>query len=497
MSAPEGGSAGSATTVPLSTAERDELERLRAEVEALRAAPTPPTPPTPPPPAPRARRRVRWASLGATVLIVLGVLGVPLSILAVWTNNQISDTDRFVATVSPVIEDPAVQAALANRITTEIFARVDVQQIADEAVDALAKQGLPPQLADRLHALTGPLADSTRSFIDGKVRELVASPRFGEAVNRALATSQEQMVKVLSGQAAAISIQGSHVVLDLGVFIDAAKQQLVASGFELAGRIPEINPTVDLFPASTLVRAQTAYGFLDTAATWLPWVTLLLLAGGVLLAKNRRRGLLWVGVGAMIAMVVLAAALLVGRGLLVSSVPEQGSAAAAATYDILVRFLRIALRTVFVVGLVIALGAFLTGGSTAATKVRSVSARGIGWLRRGRFRTLLSTSGVGPWVYAYRTILRTALVLLAVLVVLFLDRPTGMDVLVVTIVLVVLLGVVELLAVPPPDDPAPDDPSTDEPSTDEPSTDEPPTTDGVEEGSPDAGAGARPVARAP
>jgi hypothetical protein len=280
---------------------------------------------------------------------------------------------------------------------------------------------------------------------------------------------------VLSCQAAAISIQGANVVLDLGVFIDAAKQQLVASGFELAGRIPEVHPTVDLFPASTLVRAQTAYGFLDTAATWLPWVTLLLLAGGVLLAKHRRRALLWVGVGAMVAMVVLAAALLVARGLLVSSVPEQGVAATAATFDILVRFLRIALRTVFVVGLVVAVGAFLTGGSAAATQVRSMSARGIGWLRRGRFRALLSSSGVGPWVYAYRTILRTALVLLAVLVVLFIDRPTGIDVLVVAIVLVVLLGVVELLAVPPRDEPPPD---------------------GVEE-SPDPGDGARPVARAP
>jgi hypothetical protein len=457
--------------VPLSTAERDELERLRAELAALRSAPPPPAPPVP-----RAHRRIRWASLGATVLIVLGVLGVPLSILAVWTNNQISDTDRFVATVSPVIEDPAVQAALANRITTEIFARVDVQQIADQAVDALGQQGLPPQLVDRLHALTGPLADSARGFIAGKVQELVASPRFAEAVNRAVATSHQQMVTVLSGQAAAISIQGANVVLDLGVFIDAAKQQLVASGFELAGRIPEVHPTVDLFPASTLVRAQTAYGFLDTAATWLPWITLLLLAGGVLLAKNRRRALLWVGVGAMIAMLLLAVGLLVGRGLLVSSVPEQGTAAAAATFDILVRFLRIALRTVFVIGLVIALGAFLTGGSAAATQVRSLSARGIGWLRRGRFRTLLSTSGVGPWVYAYRTILRVALVLLAVLVVLFLDRPTGMDVLVVTIVLVVLLGVVELLAVPPTDEPPPD---------------------AIEEGPPDTDAGARAVARAP
>jgi hypothetical protein len=46
-------------------------------------------------------------------------VGVPASVLAAWTHNQLADTDRFVATVSPVIEDPFVHSALANRITTD------------------------------------------------------------------------------------------------------------------------------------------------------------------------------------------------------------------------------------------------------------------------------------------------------------------------------------------------------------------------------------------
>ena len=76
--------------------ERLELERLRQEVAGLRAAPSVP------------RRRIRWASLAAAFLLVLGCVGVPASVLAVWTHNQVSDTDRFVETVSPVIADPAV-----------------------------------------------------------------------------------------------------------------------------------------------------------------------------------------------------------------------------------------------------------------------------------------------------------------------------------------------------------------------------------------------------
>ena len=101
------------------------------------------------PPTVRARRSVRWASVGSAVLLVLGLVLVPLSVLAIWTNNQVSDTERFVATVSPIVEDPSVQTALADRITAEVLARVDIRQIVDETVNALAAQGLPPPVVDR------------------------------------------------------------------------------------------------------------------------------------------------------------------------------------------------------------------------------------------------------------------------------------------------------------------------------------------------------------
>jgi hypothetical protein len=94
--------------------ERGELERLRQEVAALRVSAVP-----------RPRRRIRWASVAAAVLLVLGCVGVPVSVVAVWTHNQVADTDRFVATMSPVILSPAVQSALTDRISSEVLAYID------------------------------------------------------------------------------------------------------------------------------------------------------------------------------------------------------------------------------------------------------------------------------------------------------------------------------------------------------------------------------------
>ena len=246
----------------------------------------------------------------------------------------------------------------------------------------------------------------------------------------------QQLQTVLSGRSSAVTIEGGSAVLDLAPFIEAAKQRLVASGFAAAARIPEIHPTVELFPASYLVQAQTAYRALDAAATWLPWFTLLILVGGVLLARRRRRAVIAIGLGVMGVMVLLAMALLVARGLLV------------ATFDTVVRFLRIALRTLFLVGLIVALGAFLVGPAQAAVRLRGALSHMIDRLRRGGVRRRLQDGPVGPWVHEYRTALRTGLVLLAGLVVIFLDRPSGGDILAVALTLVVLLGAVEFLNQP-------------------------------------------------
>ena len=205
----------------------------------------------------------------------------------------------------------------------------------------------------------------------------------------------QQLQTVLSGRSSAVTIEGGSAVLDLAPFIEAAKQRLVASGFAAAARIPEIHPTVELFPASYLVQAQTAYRALDAAATWLPWLTLLILVGGVLLARRRRRAVIAIGLGVMGVMVLLAMALLVARGLVVASVAEQAAAPAAAIFDTVVRFLRIALRTLFLVGLIVALGAFLVGPAQAAVRLRGALSHMIDRLRRGGVRRRLQDGPVG------------------------------------------------------------------------------------------------------
>ncbi|MGB3438416.1 MAG: hypothetical protein WBA97_06640 [Actinophytocola sp.] len=433
MSEPTG--SGDGVAPALTSDERAELERLRGEVAAMRTTTT----------ETRPRRRFAWKPTVAAVVIVLGCALAPVALATVWVHRQVADTDRFAATVAPLIREPSVQAALTNRVTETVFSYVDVQGLANEAVDALAAQGLPPRIVDRLHDLTGPLASSVREFVRSRVAELFASEQFAQAWDRTIRVAHEQADAVLSGSASSVAIRGDQVTLDLAPFIAVAKQQLVDAGLTAANRVPDVHPTIAIADADTLVKAQSAYTALDRLAAWLPWISVALIALGVYLARGHRRALVGAGLGFAAGMLVLGAGLLIARALLIDAVPGRSVAAAAASYDILVRYLRDGLRALLVLGLVVALGAFLAGPSVTAVRIRGGTVRSLAWLRA---RTGLRSGRVGVWVHTYRGVLRGAALGLAVLILVFLDQPSGFAVVMIGLLLVFCLVVIQFLDQP-------------------------------------------------
>src|SRR5829696_4952117 len=370
---------------PLTADERAELLRLRRELESARTSP------------PRPRKAFRWRSLLATVLIVLGCVLAPVAGVSVWINNQVSDTERFVRTVSPLVSDPDVQNALTNRLTATVFQYVDVQSIADDGVDALAAQGLPQPLVDRLETLTPTLTSAVTGFVRDRIAELVASPAFASVWNQVIQVAHRQMDAVLSGDSDSVVVRGDTVFLDLAPFIDLAKQRLSDRGLTIVDQVPEVHPTVALAKADTLVRAQTAYSTLNTVAGVLPWLVLMFFVVGVYLARNRFRALVGVGLGVALSMLVLAVGLLIARGLLVGEVPPRASVATASGFDIVVTYLRNGLRALLVLGLVLALAGFLAGRSETAVGIRR-------WASDRLHRTRGGPAAGGPvavWVRRY------------------------------------------------------------------------------------------------
>ena len=437
-----GGEPHPATDGPeLSPDERAELERLRQETAKLRGQE---------PGAPR-RRRFSWRMPVSIVLIVLGCIVAPVAVLGVWAGNEVSDTGRWVATVEPLIHDPAIQNVLTDKITTEITNRLNVTGTIDQASAQLNDRGLT-RISSLLNSFGPQIASSVTGFIHSTVHRVISGPRVAKLWVRVNTAAHQAVVQVLSGQGnGAISTSNGQITLNLGPFIAVVKQDLVAHGFALASNIPPISPTVALFQAKDLGKAQAGYRLITTLKIVLPILALVLLAAGVWVARGRRRALIWATLGLAASMLVLAIGLLIARSIYLNSVPPTvlpGDAAAAA-FDAMVYFIRVGLRVVLAVGLVIAIGAFITGPSRAAIQTRSTLKSWLGWIRNFGERRGVSTGPVGEWTYAHRRGLRIGAVALFALIFVFWGHPTGLVVIVLVVLLVLVLGLIELIGRPP------------------------------------------------
>jgi hypothetical protein len=397
-------------------------------------------------------RRQGWRTIVAVLLIVLGCVLAPLAGVAVWARNQVTNTDRYVRTVAPLASDPAIQQAIADQITAQIFTYLDVPGLTNQTVDALAERGLGPRVADQLRGFAGPVASGIQSFVRTEVGKVVQSQAFADAWVQANRVAHQALVKTLTGQGdGAVTVAGDTVNLNLAPFIQIVKERLVEGGFGLAERIPEVNASFVLFDVKDLTRVRSAFDLLNTLGIWLPIIAVVLIGVGVVVAKDHRRALVGAAVGVAAGMVGLGLSLAVFRTIYLDAVPAAvlPHDAAAVLYDTVVAYLRLGLRTILVLALVVAGGAFVTGQSATAVRTRQSMAAGIGWLRGGAEHAGWRTGPVGTWVSANKRVLQIGAVALAALALVFWGQPTGKTVLLLAVLLLVALALIEFLAQPP------------------------------------------------
>ena len=174
-----------------------------------------------PEPGPRGGR---WRAPVAAVCIVLACVLAPVSVLGVWAANQVSNTDRFVANMEPLIHEPAVQNALSARITAEIDSRIDVRALITSHVVA-ARQRAPaaPFAADQ-QLLRPDRKRHRQRHRHGRVPG-GRQPGDGHDLGHRPADLHAGVVKVLSGQGnGSLSVVNDQVVLNLGPLITQVKQ---------------------------------------------------------------------------------------------------------------------------------------------------------------------------------------------------------------------------------------------------------------------------------
>ncbi|WP_449281945.1 hypothetical protein [Leucobacter sp.] len=400
------------------------------------------------------RSRGRGRTALALALVLVSVVLAPVAVLGTWARLQLVDTDRFVQTFAPLAEQPEVQAFVTDQVVDGIEQNLDIDGMVGEVFDGIAELELPPRALAALSLLEGPAAEGIRSLLGTGVERVVASPQFAQLWETALRETHSRAIAVIQGdpnRALQLSDDGT-LSLELDTIIREVKQVLTQQGLGFASNIPEIERSIPILTADSLVLVRTLYQVAVAAGYWLPWGVLALLVAGIAVARNRTRAVAWAGAGLAASFLLLAAGLGIGKQFFVGAVSPSVMPAATARvlFEQLTALISSTLLALVVLSLFAGIGGWLAGASRPARAIRGAAESGFSAARTAADRRGIGTGGFGRAIERWRSAIVLATVGIGVLV-LFLNRPISMGGVIGTLIVVlVVLLLVELVRRPAP-----------------------------------------------
>ena len=261
-----------------------------------------------------------WRRTTAASLVVLACIVLVASVVGLWARRNFLDTPRFVDRAGPLIEEPAVQGALATRLTEQLMIVIDPKALFEEV------------LPDRGQILAVPLANAVEGFVRDRVETFIATDRFERLWVGALELAHTAAVRVLRDESDAVTTGDGEVTLNLLPVINAVLADITAQSPEILGRqvdLPDV--TVDEIPKDAITALENALGVTldddfgqftvyddgklaaaqDAVSLFDRFVVVLLPLGVVLVAAalwishRRRRTLLQVCFGLAVGMVLI------------------------------------------------------------------------------------------------------------------------------------------------------------------------------------------------
>jgi hypothetical protein len=321
------------------------------------------------------RRFSRRRRVLAGIALVLACLTILIATVAVWAHQVALNTGRFTTLVSDALDEPAVIDPLSAAISRQVIDGLDVQ--------ARIENRLP----DEVDRLAGPLTLALQDGLDTRLQVLLAEPRMQQALARTVSFAHERVVNLLRDRSNAISVVDGYVVMDVFPLLDAALRELQTIGIippevqlpdlstprepgvlaqALEARLDVILPddfgTIQLMPADRLVAAQTVVRAFDIVVIALILLGLALAALAVWLSANRRRMVVYLAVGTVIAFLLARLATNALTDTVIAGIANEGLAGATrSVVDAMVSDLRGWTAIILVVTVVLGIAAYLWG----------------------------------------------------------------------------------------------------------------------------------------
>ncbi len=292
--------------------------------------------------------------IGVIVFISLAVSLLVAGNLLFWAGNTIVKTDRYVAATAPIIRNTEVQNALASKISTQLFEKVDINQ--------LTEQVLPP----RADFLAPTIADQLEQHTEATVKKILQNPEFQNKWNDAQEHAHERFIQ-------AVEKHGSDGSIDIGeVYSDVSQNFKDTKLAFLADKpLPPQVGKIQLIQGSWLTVLQKTIQNIDTWRMMAIGLLVLFSAAAIWLSRNRRRTVILLASFSAAAMFLTAIAGRLAREVITSHANPQYAEAIRQAYTIFMHPFVTQTFTLFGLALIVAIIAWISGPYASSRNLRS------------------------------------------------------------------------------------------------------------------------------
>jgi hypothetical protein len=285
---------------------------------------------------PRSARRRRVLS---GIALVLACLTILLATVGVWAHQVAFNTDRFTSLVGNAVDNPALIAPVSAAISTQVVDALGVQDRIANRLPDVAKSLAP--------ALTVAISDG----IAARLQVALARPQIQAALLKMVSFTHARIMNLLRDNPDAVSVVNGYVTVDVFPVVQAALTELQSIGLLPDGvQIPDLSTgeapsalvqrlstalgvtlpadfgTIQLMPADRLLAARTAVRAFDIIVVLLVVLSVVLVALAIWLARDRRRMVVYLALGTLIAFILGRFAIDALTDALISGIQNQGLA---------------------------------------------------------------------------------------------------------------------------------------------------------------------------
>lgn len=259
-----------------------------------------------------------FRSLVVFLLVTISLVSLFSLNLSFWAKDNVVNTDSFIKTASPIINDAAVQQLIASRLSDQLFENVNVEE--------RLKQNLP----ENIQFLAPTLASQIQGVTKSQISNLLATDQLSTVWTKVLRNSHSSLIYFIENP----NNDGVISVNELYSFVGQNSTNNNLS-FLFNRQLPDRFGQIELRQVKWLPEARAYLNLVKRAPQLLAVVFSISLIGAVWLSRKKLRTLLISVILMTLTMIGSLWLINVGASQVAIATKPENRAAVSAIYDIL------------------------------------------------------------------------------------------------------------------------------------------------------------------